>query len=229
MGLRITINLGGSVFAPEKPKAEVIQKMAGAVRELRSQKHEVLLVVGGGGPARDYIREARKVNVSRTDLDKIGIDVTRLHARMLITALGAVAEPDPPTTVEVAARAAMTNKVPVMGGTTPGQTTDAVAAALAKVSGSEILIIFSDVGAVFTRDPKLDPKARKIERMTPKMLVDMVGREKLEPGMQTIIDPVAARVIERYKIRTIVLGESEINRLPLILAGAEHSGTVIEG
>ncbi|MEW6222638.1 MAG: UMP kinase [Candidatus Hadarchaeota archaeon] len=229
MNLRVTINLGGSVFAPEKPKAEVIQKMANAVRELRSQKHEVLMVVGGGGPAREYIKEAKKMKVSRTELDKIGIDVTRLHARMLITALGTMAEPEPPTTVEAAARAAMTNKVPVMGGTTPGQTTDAVAAALSKVSGSDFLVIFSDVGAVFNRDPKLDPKAKKIERMTSKMLVDMVGTEKLEPGMQTIIDPVAARVIERYKIKTIVLGESEINRLPLILSGAEHSGTTIEG
>jgi uridylate kinase len=161
------------------------------------------------------------------DLDKIGIDMTRLHARMIISALGDIAEPDPMTTVEAVVRAAFKNKVPVMGGMTPGQTTDAVAAMLAKSSGSELLIFFSDVDGVHTADPKPDPKAKKIERMTTRELGKQFATVKAEPGMKTIMDPVAAKLIERSKFKTLVMGVHEIKRLPKILEGADHSGTTI--
>jgi len=223
----VTISFGGSVFAPKKLRVEAFQKMAEAVHKMAAEKHDVLIVTGGGEPARELMAEGRKLRISSAGLDKIGIDVTRLNARFLISALGPIAEPDPPTTLEAAVRASMKNKVPVMGGTTPGQTTDAVAAALARLSDSKLLIIISDVGAVYTSDPKTNPKAKKIERMTPEQLVELVGGTKLEPGMKTIVDPVAARLIERYRIKTLVVGEAEINRLPDILAGAKHSGTTI--
>jgi uridylate kinase len=45
--------------------------------------------------------------------------------------------------------------------------------------------------------------------------------------MKTIIDPVAAKLIERSKFKTLVMGVHEIKRLPKILEGADHSGTTI--
>jgi uridylate kinase len=225
--MRVTICFGGSIIAPDKPDAELFKEIAKTVHALRSKKCEVLIVTGGGGPARMYIEAAQKFGASHVKLDKIGIDVTRLHARMLISALGEIAEPEPMTTVEGAVRAAFKNKVPVMGGTTPGQTTDAVAAMLAKASGSDLLIFFSDVDGVYTADPKRDPKAKKIETMTTKELGKRFATVKAEPGMKTIIDPIAAKLIERSKFKTLVMGAHEIKRLPKILEGAGHSGTTI--
>lgn len=225
--MRATLCLGGSILAPQKPDIGCINEIAQTVRTLKSQKHDILIVAGGGGPAREYIAAAKKLGASSVDLDKIGIDITRLHARMLISALGNIAESNPVTTIEAAARIAFKNKVPVMGGTTPGQTTDAVAAMLAKASGSELLIFFSDVEGVYTADPKLDPAAKKIERMTSRELVERFASAKPEPGIKTIIDPVAAKLIERSKIKTLVVGVHEIKRLPEILRGANHSGTAI--
>lgn len=225
--MRVTLCFGGSIISPEKPDVDCIREIAGIVRTLKTQRHDPLIVTGGGGPAREYIEIAQKLRISSSALDKIGIDVTRLHARMLISALGDLAEPDPVTTIEAAVRAALKNKVPVMGGTTPGQTTDAVAAMLAKTSNSELLIFFSDVGAVYTADPKLNPKAKKIDTMTSRELVNLVGSKRPAPGMKIIIDPVAAKLIERSKIKTIVVGEHELKRLPEIIRGAKHSGTTI--
>ncbi len=225
--MQVTLCLGGSVLAPQKLDVERIKEVAQTVHALKSQKYDILIVVGGGMPAREYIGAAKKTGASSVKLDKIGIDVTRLHARMLISALGDIAEPDPVTTVEVATRIALKNKVPVMGGTTPGQTTDAVAAMLANVSRSELLIFFSDVGGVYTADPKQDSTAKKIEKMDTRELGKRFGAVKTEPGMRTIIDPVAVKIIERSKIKTLVLGAHEIKRLPEILRGANHSGTTI--
>jgi len=118
--------------------------------------------------------------------------------------------------------------VPVMGGTTPGHTTDAVAAMLAKASRSDLLIFFSDVDGIYTTDPKLDPKAKKIESMTTRELAKRFATVKAEPGMKTIIDPIAAKLVERSKFKTLVMGAHEIKRLPKILEGAGHSGTTVE-
>ncbi len=212
---------------PEKPDIDCIREIAKVVRTLKDQRHDLLIVTGGGGPAREYIGASKKLRIPIAGLDRIGIDVTRLHARILISALGDLAEPDPVTTIEAAVRAALKNKVPVMGGTTPGQTTDAVAAMLAKASNSELLIFFSDVGGVYTADPKVDRKAKKLDMMTSRELVNLVGSVRPAPGMKVIIDPVAARLIERSKVKTVVVGAHEIKRLPEILRGAEHSGTTI--
>ena len=225
--MRVTLCFGGSILAPEKPDPSCIREIAQTLRTLRSQRHDVLVVTGGGKPAREYIEAARKLRAPSVSLDTVGIDVTRLNARLLISALGGLAEVNPITTVEVAIRTMLKNKVPVMGGTTPGQTTDTVAVMLANGSKSELLIFFTDVDGIYTADPKLDPNAKKIDVMTPRELVSLVGGKRPEPGMKLIIDPVAAKLIERSNIKTLVLGKHEIKRLPEILRGAKHSGTTI--
>ena len=224
--MRVTLCFGGSILAPEELDVDCVRTIAQALRALKSQKHEILVVTGGGKPSRKYIDAARKLKASSTYCDLIGIDVTRLNARLLIAALGDLAEPEPLNTFEAAIRVMLGGKVPVMGGTMPGQTTDAVAAMLASSSRSELLVFFTDVGGIYTTDPKLDPKAKKLEKVTVQELMRLVS-VKMKPGINMVIDPVGAKLIQRTGIRTLVLGVHEIKRLPEILRGAKHSGTTI--
>ncbi|MEM2874803.1 MAG: UMP kinase [Candidatus Hadarchaeales archaeon] len=225
--MRVTVCVGGSILAPNGPDVECISEIAKALAMLKSDRHEVLVVTGGGGTARVYIEAGKQLNLSSSRLDMLGIDVTRLNARMLIMALGDLAEPEPVKTFEDAIQISLRNKIPVMGGTMPGQTTDAVAAMLAKASASDLLIFISDVDGIYTTDPKRDPSARKIERMTNKELAAQFGLVKGEPGMRTPVDPVAARIIERLKVRTVFIGKGEIRRLREIVRGEPHSGTTV--
>jgi len=225
--MRVTVCLGGSIIVPHKPDIECIRESAEALRELRAHKHESLVVVGGGRTAREYIDVARKLKASDPYCDVIGIDTTRLNARLMIAALGELTGPNPAATFEAANRLALKGKIPVMGGMTSGQTTDAVAAMLASSSRSELLVYFTDVDGVYTADPKVDPSARKRETMTAQQLVGLVHGVRMEPGMRVVIDPIAAKLIERSRIRTLVLGRKEIKRLPEIVAGGSHSGTTI--
>jgi uridylate kinase len=215
------------MLVPKEPDASLIKETARVVGLLKKQGHSVFIVVGGGHQARLYIQQAKELGLSSAGMDRIGIAVTRLNASMLIAALGKIAEPEPPRTVEAAVEASFRDKVPVMGGTEPGQTTDAVAAMLASTSRSDLLIFFSDVDGVYTDDPKVNKDAKKIQEMTTKDLLKMFGSRKLEPGTKVLIDPMAARLIDRFGIKTLAMGKSEIGRLPDILAGAEHSGTTI--
>ena len=63
--------------------------------------------------------------------------------------------------------------------------------------------------------------------MTPNDLAKIVGAEEVKPGMKTIWDPVATKLLQRSNIETLVLGKQEIKRLPEILNGAKHTGTTI--
>ncbi len=226
--VRVTINFGGSVLAHEEPDLKLMKRAAVAIKRLQSQKNEVLVVVGGGGLSRKLIRAARKVGASSKLCDLIGIQITQINARLLIAALGSAAETNVPTTYRSAIQAMLSGKIPVMGGTVPGQTTDAVTAMLADASKSDLLVYFVDVSAVYTSDPRKNKRAKKIDEMTAAELMRMVNHTRMKPGVNTIIDPIAARLIQRSGRPTLVLGADEISRLPQILKGASHSGTTIK-
>jgi len=225
--MRVTLCIGGSITVPELPDAECIREAARVLRELKAKRFELLVVVGGGKMARRYIEAARELKATQTYCDIVGIDITRINARLLIAALGDIAAPNPITTFDEAIRAMLRGKIPVMGGTVPGHTTDAVAAGLADASHSDLLVFFTDVDGVYTADPKLDPNAKKFETMTTRQLVELVGGVRMKPGVKTVVDPVGAKIIDRSRIRTIVLGKAELPRLQKILEGAKRSGTTI--
>ena len=185
--------------------------------------------MGGGKPSREFIAAARRLGAKRATCDLVGIDATRLNARLLIAALGRPASREPVRTYEGAIEELKRGRIPVMGGTRPGHTTDTVAATLARVSKSDLLVFFTDVGGVYTADPKVDPNARKLDCITARELVRLVSGVKMEPGMRAIVDPIGARVIERSSIPTLVLGPKELMRLPTIIKGGRHSGTAVSG
>lgn len=224
--MKITICFGGSIFGLS-PDPKILKRIKKSLQNLRDRGHEPLVVTGGGKTSREYIKSVKGLEVPNKTLDKIGIMVTRLNAQLLIAALGDMAPSEPLKSFEAAIKSMFRGKIPIMGGTTPGHTTDAVAAELAESSESDLLVFFTEVGGVYTNDPKKDEEAEKIDSMKIPELVDLVSETKFEPGMSSIIDPLAAEIIQRIQIRTLVLGKKEINRLPRIVEGGEHSGTII--
>lgn len=225
--MRVSICFGGSTFNSERLEIETLEEISQKLKELKEKDHEILVTVGGGKTAKDYIEAGKKLGISHKELDQIGILATRLNAKLLISLLGEIAEPEPPHNFEKAVRSILSDKIPVMGGTQPGHTTDAVAAELADSTDSDLLIFFTDVDGVYTADPKKDEDAEKILEIEAKNLSKLMSRMEFEPGMTAVIDPLAAEILSQAGIRTLVLGKKEISRLPEIVEGAEHNGTEI--
>ncbi|NIP35479.1 MAG: UMP kinase, partial [Thermoplasmata archaeon] len=153
--------------------------------------------------------------------DRVGIDATRLNARLLISALGGTAFPDVPPTVDDALAAARSHPIVVMGGTVPGQTTDTVSAELAEMGGAEELMILTNVNGVYTADPRRDPGAERLERITTSQLVDIVSGGPYKAGSTAIVDPVAAGIIHRGRITTKVLDGRDLDQVSAALAGGD--------
>lgn len=222
--MRVVVSIGGSVLAPDLDES-VVREHAVAIDELLEAGVEVGLVVGGGGVAREYIRAGRALEANEIALDDIGIAVTRLNARLLIAALGEAAAPAPIETYQGGLEAMRRGDVPVLGGVAPGQTTDAVSAALAEYVEADLLVYATSVPGVFTADPKTDPDAEHLAELSARELVDVIVDTELVAGSSAPVDLLAAKLIERSGMRTIVLDGTDPHRIvDAVLRGA-HDGT----
>jgi uridylate kinase len=112
-----------------------------------------------------------------------------------------------------------------MGGVMPGQTTDAVAAALAEYVDADLLVYATSVDGVFSADPDGDPDAEQYDRLTGTELVDLVAPMSRGAGASAPVDLLAAKLIERSKMRTIVLDGTDPNAVADAVLRGDHSGT----
>ncbi|MFZ3382511.1 MAG: UMP kinase, partial [Candidatus Methanoperedens sp.] len=145
---------------------------------------------------------------------------------LLIAALGDAAYYEPPLNYKEARTASLTGKIIVMGGVTPGQTTDAVSAVLAEYVGADMLINATSIDGVYTSDPKKNTDAKKFETMTPHQLIEIVMKTEMVAGANSPFDLLAAKIIERSNIKTIVLnGENPQNIIDAV--NGKYNGTVI--
>lgn len=199
----ITLSIGGSILA-KNINHESFKAYAATLIEL-SRENQLIVVTGGGVAARDYISVARDLGANEAAADYIGISITRLNAQLLITALGNYAYPYPPVDYKEAQKAIASDKIVVMGGVIPGQTTDAVAAIVAEYLNADLILIATSVDGVYSADPNKDSKAIKYETITASDLVKLVISTEMKAGSQSPVDPLAAKIIERCKINTIVM------------------------
>ena len=220
----LVVSIGGSVLTSNLDP-ERIRKYASSIKAL-AEEHTTYIVIGGGRIARDYITAARDLGANEVECDIIGIDMTRINAKLLIAALDNTAYPVPLTSYQDARNAALTGRVVVMGGLIPGQTTDAVSAVLAEYVGADLLINATSVDGVYTADPNLDSKAEKISSMTPSQLVDIVIKIDMSAGSNSPLDPLAAKIIQRCGIKTFVIDGREPENINEAAAG-RHNGTLI--
>ena len=189
--------------------------------------YKFLVVCGGGKIARYYITIGRSLGADESSLDELGIEVTRLNARLLITALGDKAYYKPAESIDEARLASNSYPIVVMGGTHPGQTTDAVAALAAEKIKAARLINATSVDGVYTEDPKTNPGARRIDRMTFKELLEKVVYSKMEAGSSFIFDPLGAKLIGRSRIQTAVVFGRDLEQLSNAIRGQPFKGTLI--
>jgi uridylate kinase len=222
--MRVVISIGGSVLAPDLDVGRV-EGHAAVVESLANEGCELGTVVGGGGVARDYIGAARDLGANEVQLDQIGIDVTRINARLLVAALGDVVDPTPAHDYEEAGDAIRRGDVCVMGGVMPGQTTDAVAAALAEYINADLLVYATSADGVFDDDPSANPDAEKYESLTPSDLVDVIAPMSRSAGASAPVDLLAAKLIERAGMRTVVLDGTNPDAVEAAVLRGEHTGT----
>jgi len=223
--MKVVLSLGGSLLV-EKLDANNIIKYADLIKEF-SKKNKIGVVVGGGRTAREYLSVAEKLNASKTFCDYIGIDITRINARLLMAALQGNCNELIPKDLEEALAYFDRHPVVVMGGIMPGVSTDAIAALLAEELKTDRLVNASNVAGIYDSDPKKNPKAKKFNKMTHDQLVLLCAEhDKRRPKEKFIFDLFAAKILARSNIEAhFVLGDVSIMKKAFL--GEKHSGTIV--
>ena len=220
--MKIVLKIGGSVLG-SPPSADLIREYVEVIRIVRSQGHSIAAIVGGGPVSREYIREGEKLLLPKAERDWLAILVSRVNARLLVDALGLPRVV--PEKIEDLIKTLKARKIAVMAGLKPGMTTDTVASLVAKRVKADLLLKATDQEGIYTSDPKKDPTAKKIDRLTFKELVNLFRGEH-EPGIHKILDPVAVQILSRSRIRVIVLDGSRPKNILSAIEG-KTTGTSI--
>lgn len=220
----IVISIGGSVILSEDADISFFNELKTLLKKL-SKNFKFYLVVGGGKTARTYIKLGRKLNFEEDLLDEIGIDVTRVNAKLLANIIEETNEQIPNTTDEAKE---LKNPIVVMGGTTSGHSTDMVGAELAEKTNASKFIIATNVDGVYDKDPNKYKDAKQIKEISIKQLIDEYGTDWSVAGKNVVIDGPALEIINRAKIPTFVLNGKRLDQLERAITDQQFDGTVIK-
>jgi len=223
---RVVISVGGSVLVPSL-EAHRLKEWAESLIGLTKAGIQIFAVVGGGGEARRYIDACRDIGLDEASSDEIGILVTRINAALLVGALKEYVYPIVATSYLDAKAAGFSGKIVVMGGITPGQTTDAVAAVLAEEVGASMMINLTAIDGIYSADPKKDKSAKKHDLMTPQELIDLIMKEKMNAGSNMVIDLVAAKIAERSGIPLVIIDGRDPSLIGKALLNGKFEGTIV--
>ena len=222
MKKRIVIKFSGKVFAMENVK--LLKDYARFLVKI-SKTYQPIIVAGGGKIARHYISHARSSGADESTLDELGIEISRLNAKLLIYALKGKAYSHPPTTLKEAQHAVDSGLIVVAGGLHPGQSTNGTAALIAEKTKAVQFINATDVDGIYDSDPNNNKNAKLFKKIEIKKLKKILIHEDSIAGGYDLMDIVALKIIERSKIKTRVI-KSDIKNLEKAIKG-QATGTEV--
>lgn len=220
----IVIGLGGSVILSEDITASYFKNLTNLLKEL-AKNYKIYLVIGGGKTARTYIKLGRELNLDEETLDQIGIEITRLNAKLIANIIGISNKYIPQTTDQAIN---VKKQVVVMGGTTPGHSTDMVGAELAEKINASKYIIATNVDGVYDKDPNKYKDAVKLKEISIKQLIEKYSTKWDSAGQNIVIDGPALEIIERSCIPTFVLNGKKLEELKKAITNQTFNGTIIK-
>jgi len=202
MKKKIVIKLSGKIFGMDDVK--VLKDYASFLVKI-SKICQPIVVAGGGNIARHYISHARSSGADESTLDELGIEISRLNAKLLIYTLKNKAYSHPPTTLQEVKHAVDDGLIVVTGGLHPGQSTNGTAALIAEKIKAEQFLNATDVNGVYDMDPNKYKRAKLFKRIELRNLKNMLVHEDSIAGGYDLMDIVALKIIERSKINTRIL------------------------
>ncbi len=228
---KIVMSIGGSLIVPDGGiDTKFLSELNAFIRKqlAKNRNRQFFLVVGGGTIARHYRDAGRDVighELTRDDLDWLGIHATKLNAHLVRTIFRDIAHPYIIKHYEIIRKAH--EQVVVAAGWKPGWSTDYDAVLLCEDYGVKEIINLSNISQVFNKDPRKFKDAKPIDKISWKEFRKLVGDEWI-PGMNAPFDPVAAHKAEEEGVRVAVLSGHDFKNLEKYFRGEKFVGTVIE-
>ncbi len=231
MSLKRVIKIGGSLlFKGDNINSIKIKKFCDLIR---SKDNILAIVCGGGNIARKYIQTLKEFGVNESKCDLMGIYISRLNAKLIIEGLGNASFPIVLETIEDLAKNMLFNKILVLGGLQPGQSTTSVALEVSEFLNADELLIMTDVEGIFNKDPKKFPDATKFDELTKTELQNLIlessSNNQAAAGEYRIFDAVSLQILKRSNLNVRIFSGKDLTQLKNILDGNPSGiGTVIK-
>ncbi len=228
---RVLIKLSGEALAGDKGNGideTVLNQVVAQIKAVKELGVEIGIIVGGG----NFWRGRQGKEMDRSTADHMGMLATVINALGLQDALE---RNGVPTRVQTALtitrvaepyilRKAMNHfakgRVVIFacGTGNPYFTTDTAAALRSAEIGAEALLLAKNVDGIYDSDPKVNPNAKKLDKITYKQYLDM--------GLKAM-DTTAITICMENDIKVLAFGLFEDNALVRAVSG-ENVGTLIQ-
>jgi uridylate kinase len=219
----VVVSVGGSVVLSDEANVDFLKRLAALLKKVGKQ-YRLFVIVGGGTIARRYIQLGRELGFDEDTLDLIGIDVTRVNARIIANLLGVSNKEIPRTTDEALS---LDFPIVVMGGTDPKHSTDTVGAELAEKTHAIRFVNATNVDGIYDKDPKKYKDAKQLKEVTIDHLIAQYGTKWGAAGKNIFMDEPALEIIKRARIPTIVVNGKRLDQLEKAIVGQPFDGTTI--
>ncbi len=222
------ISLGGSIIAPDKVDTDFLKAFRSEILKYleADNTRKLILVTGGGGPARSYQSACREINseADSSAQDWVGIAATRLNGQLMKAVFDGLCLDDvvtDPTSVKE-----IKGRIMIAAGWKPGWSTDYDAVVLAQNLGADTVINLSNISKVYSDDPKLNPEATAFDKMSWDQLKKLVG-DSWVPGKNVPFDPIATKLGAEIGLKVVTAAGKDIPNLVAVLEGRDFEGTMI--
>ncbi|KKS04805.1 MAG: hypothetical protein UU82_C0007G0041 [Candidatus Nomurabacteria bacterium GW2011_GWC2_41_8] len=221
----IVISLGGSLIIPENLDLDFLKDFKTLILAHVAKSRKFLIITGGGKICRKYQDAAKELgDASIEDLDWIGIASLRMNAELLRVIFGEYAHVQ---VINNLSENFSFNKPIVIGAAhMPGRSTDYDAVEGAVALGSKKIINLSNMDYVYDSDPKINPNAKKIEKISWADYRAIIPK-KWTSGLNSPFDPIASEMAEKERMEVIIMNGRPIDNLAKCLNGEDFIGTKI--
>ncbi len=233
--MKISLSLGGSLLTGKttepyvKLDPETYRRYAETLKELQCLGHEIMVVCGGGKPARHFIEISKKLGGSRDIQDRLGVKATHVNALLMMSALGDHADQTRIYQRGSDLRHAQKGKILVGGGYKPGSSTDYRAVIFAEKMGADLIINATDVPGVYDRNPEKYKDAVKLKKLTFDRLEKIIKESTRQaPGEYGLFDLKAVRLAKKAGIPVVFIDGRDPEEIKRAVDGT-HSGSRVEG
>ena len=226
----IIISLGGSLVAPTeidttflKAFKKVVKKYLNPSAPLRARRF--FIFVGGGKICRNYQKTLLEFGADNNDRDLIGIDVSRLNAKVVKQLFGELAFSE--VIINPSKRIITKKDIVVAAGWKPGWSTDYCSVVFAKNMGIKTIVNLTNIDYVYNKNPLKYPSAKSFKEISWQEFRKIVPN-KWSPGLSIPFDPRASREAEILKIKVAIINGKHLDRLENFLLNKPFIGTIIQ-
>ena len=227
MDKTIVISLGGSLIIPNKIDYNFLGNFKKAIIK-NIKKHKFVIVCGGGAIAREYIEILKKQGRSKKEQAYAGIDATRMNAKILMKVFEKESNKTLPESIKSVKSHLDKNRIVICGALRyeKNETSDSTSAKLAGCLKTEFINL-TDVLVLYTENPKTNPKAKFIPKISWKDFEKMAKKIPYTPGQHFVLDQHAAKIIKKHKIPTYIIGQN-LRNFDRLLKNKKWTGTLIK-